>query len=120
MDNNELTLGQKSGFISKFLNFFKRIFKFTPALPETQTLNDKVTNTDVFENSESVNNNVDELNVKSNEESLELLKLQEKFESNQIKLTDLSDDEITNLNHLYQRQIDDLKLQLSFIAENKS
>lgn len=54
-----------------------------------------------------------ELKIQKQIESKELLDLQARFESNQIQLAELTDEELDNLNNLYQRQIDELKEKIN-------
>ena len=51
--------------------------------------------------------------IQQQEESPELLNLQARFESNQIQLAELTDEELDSLNDLYQRQIDELKEKIN-------
>ena len=107
---------------SKFFEMIKKWFKPNKALPAPSKVTEEMfeditTNAPATENpelSKSVTNEsriifTEALKVQKQEESAELLELQAKFEGNQIKLTDLSDEQLESLNDLYQRQIDELK-----------
>ncbi|MBR3163541.1 MAG: hypothetical protein IKF17_05540 [Clostridia bacterium] len=93
---------------SNLFNLIKKWFKPNKALPAPININEELNETAPV-SSEDRDIFVNEIKVKKHEESQELLELQSKFESNQIQLTDLTDEELDNLNSLYQRQIDELK-----------
>ena len=113
MNTNEYVKEKKEGFFSRMFNFIKRLFKPVEALPAPDVLTDEITDTE-NNNIDTISNEtfINELKVEPKVENPELLELQEKFESNQIELTELSDEDLSNLNDLYQRQIDDLRLKL--------
>ena len=116
---------------SKIFDFIKRLFKPKVALPapdiisektNTQVTNDTVLNTEDIEsitvNSISTQDsieNTEEIKVEEKEESSELLELQNRFETNQVKIMDLTDEELTSLNDLYSRQTESLKKKIENI-----
>ena len=116
---------------SKFFEMVRKWFRPSRALPSptsindatnnelnaNQIVNDEVSSSTVSEaatSSNSVNRIefVNELKIQKQEESPELLDLQSRFESNQLQLAELTDEELDNLNDLYQRQIDELKQKI--------
>jgi len=114
MDNIE---EKKPGIFSKISNFIKRLFKTKQALPAPEiadNIEESVENisTEEVSTAEVKADFIAEIKAEPKKEDPELLDLQQKFESNQIKLTQLSDEELHNLNDLYERQIDDLKKKL--------
>ena len=101
-------MNSKDNIFSKFINMIKRIFTFNKALPEAnediQSINvNQENNKDVFKN---------DLKVDTFEESKVLLELQKKFQTNQIQLIDLTDQQLDDLSELYDRQIADLKKKI--------
>ena len=109
---------------SKFFEMIKKWFKPSKALPAPSEITEdmfenittntaNITATEAPKVSESVTNEdrtifTESLKVQKQEDT-ELLDLQAKFESNQIKLTDLTDEQLEGLNDLYLMQIDELK-----------
>ena len=118
---------------TRFFESIKRWFRPSRALPAPTVINDvlnetiadstSVTETENdYQNVESTSNFspsvkrielVNELKVQQQEERPELLDLQSRFESNQIQLAELTDEELDSLNDLYQRQIDELKEKIN-------
>ena len=115
---------------SNFLNLIKKWFKPSKALPAPSTVTEETvteeiakdlanpeiidtTETNETTTTEDRNIFVNNLKIKEQEESAELLDLQSKFESNQIQLTELTDEELDSLNDLYQRQIDALRQKIN-------
>ena len=114
---------------SKFFELVKKWFRPSKALPASTIINDEetidstinnvnsdinsITNSTSEATTPSLNQERDifatELKIQKQEEKPELLELQSRFESNQIPLSELTDDELDSLNSLYQRQIDELK-----------
>lgn len=84
---------RKNNIFSKIINFIKGLFK-----PKYKAISQ----------SSSVFNDV------SNGQDPDLINLQDKFENNQIKLSDLSDGQVKDLNALYINQIDVLKQTLNY------
>ena len=114
MDNIE---EKKTSIFSKISNFIKRFFKPKQALPAPETVDDLESSAENISAEETTTSEAKkefmaEIKAEPKEENPELLDLQQKFESNQIQLTQLSDEELLNLNNLYERQIDDLKKKL--------
>ena len=102
-------MNSKDNIFSKFINMIKRIFTFNKALPEAnedvQSINVNQENTkDAFKN---------DLKFDTFEESEELLELQKKFQTNQIQLIDLTDQQLDDLCDLYDRQIEELKIKIA-------
>ena len=81
---------------------------FTKILAFIRNLFNKSSNSS---NNNSQNNFSENVHVIHSDIS-ELLELQKKYESNQIGLSDLSQDQLYELNILYQRQITKLKKQI--------
>lgn len=106
MNTNEYA-EEKQNIFLKFFGFIKRLFKSTQALPAPDILDDDITTTD------NKLDSINEITVEPQKEDTALLDLQQKFESNQISLAELSDEDLNNLNALYLRQIDDLNFQLN-------
>ena len=117
---------------TRFFESIKKWFRPSRALPAPTVINDEMTNnfsdTASMLETENVNQNVEkmpnsssierielinELKIQQQEESPELLNLQARFESNQIQLAELTDEELDSLNDLYQRQIDELKEKIN-------
>lgn len=117
---------------TRFFESIKKWFRPSRALPAPTVINDEMTNNfsdsasmleteDVSQNAEKMSNSssierielINELKIQQQEESPELLNLQTRFESNQIQLAELTDEELESLNDLYQRQIDELKEKIN-------
>lgn len=117
---------------TRFFESIKKWFRPSRALPAPTVINDEMTNNfsdsasmleteDVSQNVEKMSNSssierielINELKIQQQEESPELLNLQARFESNQIQLAELTDEELDSLNDLYQRQIDELKEKIN-------
>ena len=117
---------------TRFFESIKKWFRPSRALPAPTVINDEMTNNfsdsasmleteDVSQNVEKMSNSssierielINELKIQQQEESPELLNLQTRFESNQIQLAELTDEELDSLNDLYQRQIDELKEKIN-------
>lgn len=117
---------------TRFFESIKKWFRPSRALPAPTVINDEMTNNfsdsasmleteDVNQNVEKMSNSssierielINELKIQQQEESPELLNLQARFESNQIQLAELTDEELESLNDLYQRQIDELKEKIN-------
>ena len=117
---------------TRFFESIKKWFRPSRALPAPTVINDEMTNNfsdtasmleteNVNQNVEKMPNNssierielINELKIQQQEESPELLNLQARFESNQIQLAELTDEELDSLNDLYQRQIDELKEKIN-------
>lgn len=117
---------------TRFFESIKKWFRPSRALPAPTVINDEMTNNfsdsasmleteDVSQNVEKMSNSssierielINELKIQQQEESPELLNLQARFESNQIQLAELTDEDLDSLNDLYQRQIDELKEKIN-------
>ena len=85
---------RKATIFSKIVNFIKGLFK-----PKYKAINQ---------------HNPSSVSLIDSEQDFELISLQDKFENNQIKLSELSDNQVQNLNTLYLKQIDILKQTLSY------
>ncbi len=89
----------------KFINFIKKIL----GKEEVKQIPERVDTKPIQEQKANI---FDELRV-TKEENTGLLKLQNQYENNEIELNALSDDDIYNLNELYNTQIADLKAKLA-------
>lgn len=116
---------------SKFFEIVRKWFRPSRALPAPtafveESINDAtdssdvenpVVNTSVTSEISTTNedriNFVNEIKVKKMEATPELLDLQSKFESNQIELKDLTDEQLDDLNDLYQMQIEELRQKIN-------
>lgn len=116
---------------SKFFEMVRKWFRPSRALPAATTfveesINDAtdsnevknaVANTSVTSEASTTSedriNFVNEIKVKKMEATPELLDLQSKFESNQIELKDLTDEQLDDLNDLYQMQIEELRQKIN-------
>ena len=116
---------------SKFFEMVRKWFRPSRALPAATTIVDEsindatdsneventVANTSVTSEVSTTNedriNFVNEIKVKKMEATPELLDLQSKFESNQIELKDLTDEQLDDLNDLYQMQIEELRQKIN-------
>lgn len=85
---------RKATILSKIVNFIKGLFR-----PKYKAINQH----------NPISTSLDE-----NTQDFELINLQDKFENNQIKLSELSDNQLQNLNNLYQNQIKVLKQTLNY------
>lgn len=116
MNTNEFAEEKKQNVFYKIINFIKNIFKSDKALPAPDVLSEEIPDINsVFDdkNIQSESSKTENLEINNIQEDFELLDLQAKFESNEIALSELSDEDLNNLNNLYIRQIDDLNLQLN-------
>ena len=87
---------KKENIFTKFINFIKKIFgnEVPKKIAEQNTV-------------------VEQHGLKINkEENQELLNLQEKYEKNEIELSEMSGEELHNLNLLYKRQITELEKKI--------
>lgn len=116
---------------SRFFEMVRKWFRPSRALPAATTIVDEsindatdsneventVANTSVTSEVSTTNedriNFVNEIKVKKMEATPELLDLQSKFESNQIELKDLTDEQLDDLNDLYQMQIEELRQKIN-------
>ena len=116
---------------SKFFEMVRKWFRPSRALPAPtsiieESINDVTNSNDVetpvvntsatsetSTTNEERNNFVNEIKVKKMEATPELLDLQSKFESNQIELKDLTDEQLDDLNDLYQLQLEDLRQKIN-------
>lgn len=106
---------------NKLFNFFKNLFKPKKALPAPDEVPIEESNSidNTIDNVEKSNDNQDfksEIKVEEKQEDPELLDLQERFESNQIKITDLTNEQLNALNELYTRQIDALTKKIDNVT----
>lgn len=85
---------RKTGIISKIVNFIKGLFK-----PKYKAISQ-------YASTNNFSNNTDQ--------DFELINLQFKLENNQIKLSDLTDNQVQSINSLYQKQIEVLKQTLNY------
>ena len=94
----------KENIFTKFINFIKRIFgnKEPKQIPE---------NIEVLKKQKSKQSFSEELKV--NQEDPTLLKLQSQYEKGEISLSEMSDEQIHNLNELYKKQVSELKNKLN-------
>lgn len=94
----------KDNIFKRFFNFIKRILnKEQPKLlPEK---------TEVHTHEEQKTNFLVDLRLVK-EEDPTLLKIQKQYESGEIELSILSDEQIRNLNSLYERQVSELRRKL--------
>lgn len=116
---------------SKFFEMVRKWFRPSRALPsptsiieesinsatDSNDVENPVVNTsaasETFTTNEDRISFVNEIKVKKMEATPELLDLQSKFESNQIELKDLTDEQLDNLNDLYQLQIEELRQKIN-------
>ena len=90
----------------KIKNFFRRIFHKNEA-PENVINTTEKTKNDIASN-EQKNKFMESIKNIEDEET-KLLKLQKKFRSGEIKMQELSDQQIKDLSDLYDKQIADLR-----------
>ena len=95
----------KKNILTRFINFIKRIF----GNEEPKQIVEK---SEVIAKQEQKSNFFDELRVYKEEDS-ELLKLQNQYEKNEVDLCVMSNEQIHELNSLYERQISELKKKLN-------
>lgn len=91
---------------ARFINFIKKIIgkkeiKQIPSKTETTT------------NEKQKTDFLDELKLYKEEEDVNLLKLQNQYEKNEIDLSSMTDEQIHDLNLLYNRQVAELKKKLN-------
>lgn len=104
MENKSLQVRTENIF-TKLIDSMKKVFK----KKETKE------NLELEENIVVVKENQSDFfeKYKDHQEKPELLNLQNKFETKEIALSEMSDEQIHELNLLYQRQITDLKNKLN-------
>lgn len=122
---NDYLIEKKDNIITKMINFFRNIFyKERDSKTDINDVenDDKVENIKEIETQENIEENVSQRETEflnyirvNKKEDPELIELQKKFENKEILMSELSDEELINLNELYQRQIDNMKREL----ENK-
>lgn len=98
---------KKQSIYSKIISCIKGIFRFKK---EIQV--DTVIDTGL-EGENKVKSDFKELIRSEGQESNELLRLQNRFRNNEISLWELSDEEVKELNLLYERQISQLKKRIN-------
>ena len=84
----------KENIFTRFINFIKRIF----GNEELKQISEK---TEVIVNQETKSNFLESLRLYKDED-LEILKLQKQYEKNEIKLQEMSNEQIHKLNLLYK------------------
>lgn len=94
----------KKNILTEFINFIKRIFrnKEPKQIPEKIELSTKQNLKSNFYNE-----------LKLYKEDSTLLKLQEQYENTDMNLHEMSNEQINDLNLLYERQISELKKKLN-------
>lgn len=118
MNNNEFAEEKKHSIFYKIINFIKNIFKSDKALPAPDILNEEIPDINsVFDDAniqiDTQPESTEISEIEHVQEDPKLLDLQSKFESNEIALSELSDENLNNLNSLYLRQIEELNKQLN-------
>ena len=118
MNTNEFVEEKKHNVFYKIINFIKNIFKSDKALPAPDILNEEIPDINsVFDDTniqiDTQPESTEISEIEHVQEDPKLLDLQSKFESNEIALSDLSDEDLNNLNSLYLRQIEELNKQLN-------
>ncbi len=95
---------KKQSVFTRFINFIKSILKkdMHKQIPEITTKASNNESKTEFINDIKLQNDVD----------FEILKLQEKYEYGELKLSLLSDEQLHSLNLLYTKQISDLEKKL--------
>lgn len=109
MDKNKSLQVRKENIFTKFLNFFKNIFKSKKQEPG-------YIQQDIILEKERVKNIVTpevkkdfKSEIKIGQENNELLYLQKKFENNEVTISSMSNDQIRDLIILYKEQVRNLK-----------
>lgn len=109
MDKNKSLQVRKENIFTKFLNFFKNIFKSKKQEPG-------YIQQDIILEKERVQNIVTpevkkdfKSEIKIGQENNELLYLQKKFENNEVTISSMSNDQIRDLIILYKEQVRNLK-----------
>lgn len=118
MNTNDFAEEKKQSMFNKIINFIKHIFKSDKALPAPDILNEEIPDINsVFDNSniqiDTQPESTEISEIEHVQKDPKLLDLQSKFESNEIALSVLSDEDLNNLNSLYLRQIEELNKQLN-------
>lgn len=103
MENKYLQVG-KENILKKFINFIKGIFG------KKEEPKDNIEMKKAEKESEATNF-FDTIKVVKDEDK-EMIALQNKYENNEVNLSSLSDEEISELSELYKRQVSDLKKKL--------
>lgn len=103
MENKYLQVG-KENILKKIINFIKGIFG------KKEEPKDNIEMKKAEKESEATNF-FDTIKVVKDEDK-EMIALQNKYENNEVNLSSLSDEEISELSELYKRQVSDLKKKL--------
>lgn len=106
-DNKSLQI-KKEGIIEKIFSFFRNII-LKSKNEQIENTNEVVLESDNYKTGFNFN---ESLKVKPKEEP-KILKIQKKYENNEVKLSELSNKEIHYLNILYQKQVLELEKSLS-------
>lgn len=97
----------KENFFTRFINFIKKIFGNDAPKQITEK-------SQVIEEPVSKTNFFDEIKIVPEENTVnsKSMKLQKRFENDELDLCVMSDEEIHELNSLYKEQVSDLKTKL--------
>lgn len=113
MDKNKSLQVRKENIFTKFLNFFKNLFK-----TKKQELG--YIQQDIILEKERVQNIVTpevkrdfKSEIKIGQENNELLYLQKKFENNEVTISSMSNEQIRDLIILYKEQVRNLKAKIN-------
>ena len=113
MDKDKSLQVRKENIFTKFLNFFKNLFK-----PKKQELG--YIQQDIILEKERVQNIVTpevkkdfKSEIKIGQENNELLYLQKKFENNEVTISSMSNEQIRDLIILYKEQVRNLKAKIN-------
>ena len=113
MDKNKSLQVRKENMFTKFLNFFKNLFK-----QKKQELG--YIQQDIILEKERVQNIVTpevkkdfKSEIKIGQENNELLYLQKKFENNEVTISSMSNEQIRDLIILYKEQVRNLKAKIN-------
>ena len=106
MDNNKSLIVVKESFFKKILNKLKSLFKKEEVVEEIKTQEEIDTNN---YKSETMSKKKEFLNSIKIEENSEIVYLKIKLENGEVKAIDLTDEQIDELQKIYDKEIEEKK-----------
>ena len=110
MDNNKSLMIVKESFFKKFLNKIKGLFKKEEIIEEIKIQEEMDTNNYKSETTSRKREFLDSIRV---EENSEMIYLKIKLENGEVKAIDLTDEQIDELQKIYDKEIEEKKNKIN-------